>query len=528
VETISAFAASVLSAVTAPRAFAAIDVGTNSIHLVVARVLDDARFEVIAREKDMVRLGSGGGDMKLLDAAAIDRGVTSLARMKRIADISRAPVRAVATSAVREAENHDEFVRRARDEAGVSVEVVSGVEEARLIHLGILQSLPVFERRLLMCDIGGGSTELLIGQRGEVLTSRSLKLGAVRLTTRFFPGDRLHPGALTACRAFIRTSLSGLARDVATLGFDVAVGSSGTILALAGMARAAAGDTVRTLNAATLTADELASIVKQLVDAPTVASRTKIVGLDAARADIILAGALILEGVFDVFGIDQLTVSDYALREGVLLDTIQRTYGGSLHHLRDLSRSSVAALAELLDEEPTHSAHVARLALALFDATAARHGLDESGREYLEAAALLANVGLFVSHSRHHLHSYYIIRNSDRLTGLTDAEIEVIAQVARYHRKSAPKPSHEAFAALSPEEQHVVRVLAAILRVAIGLDRSHDSRVGEVAVTTERDGLVITARASAGQDLSLECYDADQRKRLLEQVLGLPITIRAA
>jgi exopolyphosphatase/guanosine-5'-triphosphate,3'-diphosphate pyrophosphatase len=513
--------------VATPGALAAIDVGTNSIHLVVARVLDDARFEVIAREKDMVRLGSGGGDMKTLDDGAIERGVESLRRMKRIADVSNAPVRAVATSAVREAENHDVFVRRARDEAGVLVEVVSGVEEARLIHLGVLQALPVFERRLLLCDIGGGSTELLIGQRGSVLASRSLKLGAVRLTARFFPGEYLHPGAVSSCRAFVRTSLSAFLKEVDTLGFGVAVGSSGTILALAAMARAAAGESLKTLNAATVTADELAGVVKNLVACPNVTSRAKLPGLDAGRADIVLAGALILEGVFEVFGIDQMIVSDYALREGVLLDTIQRTQGGSLHHLRDVSRRSVAALAELLDEEPAHSAHVARLALALFDATADLHGLDQGCREYLEAAALLANVGLFVAHSRHHLHTYYIIRNSDRLTGLTDSEIEVIAQVARYHRKSAPKPSHQAFAALSPEDQVVVRTLAAILRAAIGLDRSHDSRVADLTVTSQRGRLVITAIAAGDEDLSLECYDADQRKALLEQVLGLPITIRA-
>ena len=210
------------SAVTSPTTLAAIDVGTNSFHLVVARVVGDTRFEVIAREKDVVRLGSGGGDMKQLTPAAIQRGVDALRRLKRIADISNAPVRAVATSAVREAENNDEFVRRAREEAGVEIEVVSGIEEARLIHLGVLQALPVFERRLLLCDIGGGSTELLIGQRGTVLASRSLKLGAVRLTTRFFPGERLHPGAVSSCGTFVRSTLAPFAKEVEAHGFEVA------------------------------------------------------------------------------------------------------------------------------------------------------------------------------------------------------------------------------------------------------------------------------------------------------------------
>jgi exopolyphosphatase/guanosine-5'-triphosphate,3'-diphosphate pyrophosphatase len=291
------------------------------------------------------------------------------------------------------------------------------------------------------------------------------------------------------------------------------------------MARAEAGEPVRTLNAATLSAEELAVIVKQLVGARSVTARAKLPGLEAGRADIILAGALILEGVFETFAVDAMTVSDSALREGVLLDPIQRTHGGGLHHLRDVSRRSILALAELLDEEPQHSAHVARLALELFDATASLHRLDEGCREYLEAAALLANVGLFISHSQHHRHSYYVIRNSDRLTGLTDTEIEVIAQIARYHRKSAPKPSHPEFASLRPEDQHVVCVLAAILRVAIGLDRSHEGRVAGLDVTARGNRLTIKVRPAGQPDLGLELYAANERKGLLEDVLGRAVTI---
>ena len=220
---------------------AAIDVGTNSFHLVVARVTGEDRFEVVTSEKEMVRLGTGSGDMKRLTPEAIQRGVDTLRRMKQIADIDGAPVRAVATSAVREAENHDEFVTRAREEAGVEVEVISGVEEARLIHLGVLQAVPVFDQRLLLCDIGGGSTEVLVGEQGQVLTARSFKLGAVRLTNRFFPGDRLHPSAVSSCRTYIRSTLSPYAREVASHGFEVAIGSSGTIQAVAAIAQATTG-----------------------------------------------------------------------------------------------------------------------------------------------------------------------------------------------------------------------------------------------------------------------------------------------
>jgi exopolyphosphatase/guanosine-5'-triphosphate,3'-diphosphate pyrophosphatase len=184
----------------------------------------------------------------------------------------------------------------------------------------------------------------------------------------------------------------------------------------------------------------------------------------------------------------------------------------------------------MLDEEPEHSAHVARLALQLFDALAPLHHLGDDAREYLEAAALLANVGLFIAHSRHHLHSYYVIRNSERLLGFTDTEIEMIALVARYHRKSAPKASHPDFARLAPEEQDLVRALAAILRVAIGLDRGHEGRVTAVGVRLDGPGVVIEAAAAPGHDgdLGLELYAAGERRALLEDVLGQGVTVVAA
>ena len=209
----------------------------------------------------------------------------------------------------------------------------------------------------------------------------------------------------------------------------------------------------------------------------------------------------------------------------MLLDTVQRSRGGTLHHLRDLSRASVLHLMEQCDERPDHSREVARLALALFDATVPVHGLDEAAREYLEASALLANVGLFISHTKHHLHTYYVIRNSEHLTGFTDREIEIIAQVARYHRKSPPKPEHEAFSRLWPDDQRLVRALAALLRVAIGLDRSYERRVATVRCQDDGEHLTIELVPAGEGDITLEHYAADARKALLEEVLDRLITI---
>jgi exopolyphosphatase/guanosine-5'-triphosphate,3'-diphosphate pyrophosphatase len=513
----------------AEETLAAVDIGTNSVHGVVARftVVDGSpRFEVLEREKDVVRLGSGAGDMTELADDAIDRAVAALDRFRQVAEVHDAPITAVATSAVREANNRDLFIDRAWVEAGVHVDVISGVEEARLIHLGVLQAVPVFDRRLLLCDIGGGSTELLVGLRGEVITARSLKLGAIRLTRRFFDGNLLHPGAVDACRRHIRSTLAPFVGSVRGTELEVAVGSSGTVAALAEMAAVrATGTRPRSVSNLVLRTEELDGIVKELVAARKTEDRAALPGLDPARADIILAGSLILEQVLHELDLSELLVSDYALREGVLLDAWRRRHGGSLHHLSDIRRRSVVDLAQLMDEDPAHSAQVARLALDLFDAIAPRLGLGDDARETLEAAALLCNVGLFVSHAQHHKHSYYVIRGTDRLAGFTDHEVERIALVARYHRKSEPKAKHPEFASLDEEDQHLVRCLAGLLRVAIGLDRNHAARVSDVAVEDRGDRLTLVVEAVPGADIGLELYEAGARKDLLESVLDVPLEV---
>ncbi len=506
---------------------AAIDVGTNSFHLVIAKIKQGARFDVIEREKVTVRLGHGGGDMKQLEPDAIERGVAALARMAQLARSKNAPLRAVATSAVREAANADDFIRAAA-EVGVTVEVISGLEEARLIHLGVLQAVPVFDRRLILVDIGGGSTEILLGERGTTLDARSFKLGAVRLTDRFFPEGLVTPEAVRHCRAFIRSTLATFEGRARRIGFEVAVASSGTAEAVARAAHALAGGAeLRTYNCLTFTRGDVAAVLERLLAAPTAKARAAVPGVESDRADIIVAGTLILESVCEAFGIDELMFSEYALREGVLLDTYERHQGGSLHHLREVSRQSVRHLADRCDDDRTHSDHVARLALQLFDSTAEIHHLDRSHRDYLEAAALLANVGLVISHTKHHLHSYYVIRNTDDLTGFTDHEIEIVALIARYHRKSAPKPSHAEFGRLDAESQLAVRVLAALLRVAIGLDRSHDQRAKSVRALQDGHQLVIEVRGRRPDtDLDLEFYSAGERSSLLEEVTGLEVSFR--
>ncbi|MFP5321544.1 MAG: Ppx/GppA phosphatase family protein, partial [Acidimicrobiia bacterium] len=394
--------------------------------------------------------------------------------------------------------------------------------------------LPIYDDRVLLCDIGGGSTEVLLGQRGEVLASRSFRLGAIRLTERFLGREPVKPRHVERCRQHAETILAPFAAELAASGFDVVVGASGTIETVVAMALAARGEDagMRTLNGQRVTADEVSEVVELLASAPTVEERADLPGMDAKRADILLGGAIILEQLVRCAGIEELVFSDYALREGVLLDQARRRSGATLHHLQDLRRRSVLHLVELTDEHPEHSRETARHALGLFDDLRDVLGLDgpagEAARPLLEAAALLANVGVFISHSGHHKHSYYVIRNSEHLAGFTDREIELIAQVARYHRKSAPKSKHDEWRALRREDRELVRRLAAVLRVAIGLDRSHGARVASTDVDVDDERVRITLHPAGEAPVDLEAHAADLRSGLLADVLARPVEIAVA
>ena len=506
---------------------AAVDIGTNSFHLVIAEVEGNSgNFKILGREKEIVRLGTGSTDMKYLADDAITRGIETLKRFKGLADSADAPLRAIATSAVREANNQNEFIERALKEAGVKIEIASGFEEARFIYLGILQALPVFDKKILLIDIGGGSTEFLIGKRREVIYDNSLKLGAIRLTQRFFNSEKTESKAVKDCRKFIRGTMNPVTRQIENYSFESVIGSSGTIANIANMIRTAKnGESENRLNNFTFTKDELHEVTEKIIDAKTEKQRLKIPGLDPSRADIITAGALILEQIFKELGIKQITISDYALREGIILDIIEARLALTEHdHLSDIRYKSVKQLAENLKYEKEHSDHTTCLALSIFDQISNLHKLGSLEREYLEAATILHEAGCFVSHSQHHRHSYYLIRNSE-LLGFTENEKEIIANTARYHRKSHPKQKHEAFAKLNPQDRLIVKKLASILRIADGLDRTHSSAIKDVKCISNNGELNIILEKSSTNNtsLELEIWGAESKKALFEETYGVSV-----
>ena len=507
---------------------AAIDLGTNSFHLIVARVEPDGSFDLLTKDKEVVRLGSGAGELRRITPDAIERGIEALRRFRRVADGYGATIDAVGTSALREAANRGEFVLRARAETGIAVDVVSGAEEARLIHLGVIQTLPVFDERILVIDIGGGSTEFAVGEGTDILLARSLKVGAIRLTDRFFPEGRARPKAVTECRRYVRSFLAPAIADVQRCAPFRAVGSSGTILNMARMIAAASGrDPASISSGDEFDRDELGAMVEELLAHKSASSRASIPGLDERRRDIIVAGALLLDEIVGLLDIEWLAVSEGALREGVLLDrAARRDAPGVEHRLGDIRRRSVMRMATAFHEDMTHIERATELTLALFDGLRDEHGLDDADRDLLEAAGLLHNVGLFISHAAHHRHSYYVIRHTDQLDGFTDHEIELIAQVARYHRKSQPKSGHVEFQALDAADQRRVRLLAGMLRVGIALDRSRRGVVESVTARRGGKAIVVDVRHPAAADVSLEQYAVAERVALLASALDRPVRVR--
>ncbi len=493
------------------------------------KLLGESRFSVIAKEKVIVRLGESPSQIKHLTEEAILRGIEAMKLLALVAERTGSPVRAVATSAVREASNAEDFIERVEDETGVEIEVISGFEEARLIYLGVLQGLPVFNEKIAFFDIGGGSTEFLVGRQGRILYANSFKIGAIRMTQRFFPNERVTPEQIEACRLYIRSEIYHAAEEIKRHGISRMIATSGTAQTIAAMVIAARGAPVpESLNDLSVTRREIRDTLARILKARSFTARAALPGVDPRRADILVAGAITLATIIEDCGAESVTISSYALREGIILDTIQKMEGErkGTAHLSDLRFETVMKIGKMFDFDFDHGQQVARLALSIYDALAPLHGLEEVSREHLEAAALLHDIGYYISHASHHKHSYYLIRNTEVL-GFNNEEIAVIANVARYHRKSHPKARHPEFAELRGGDQQRVRILAAILRLADAFDRTHKNNIERIE--TSYDDLCITLHIHPhpGTTATFERWSAERKKELLEDVFKRRVVIES-
>ncbi len=505
---------------------AAIDLGSNSVHMVLVETDRSGSFRVIGAEKEMVRLGARTLARHRLPRAAMARGLEVMRKYKSLAESAGVDkILAVATSAVREAENGEDFLLRIGNELGIWPRVISGEEEARLIYLAALHSVHLQGRRTLVIDIGGGSVELALGKGRDLEHVASLKLGVLRMTEQFVHSDPLARRDEARLVRHVEEALAPHLPAIRESGYQSVVGTSGTILAVAALAlQREEGRLPESLHHVTLPVARIHATRRWLVGSDA-RERLRAGSLDERRADIVVAGAVVLDTLLERLGAEDITLCGAALREGLILDYIQE-HPRSLARASaypDVRRRSVMALAERCRYDAAHARQTARLALSLFDGTRRRHRLGASARALLEYAALLHDIGHHISYPGHHKHTYYLIKNAG-LQGFTPEDVEVLANVARYHRRGHPRKKHAGYGSLSAEQRSTVRVLAGCLRIGDALDRSHRGVVSTLAVV-ERAGRLRVECDVVG-DAALELWAVARRLELLEGALALKIRIR--
>lgn len=485
----------------------AIDVGTNAVRLELARLLPDGALETLHTERDPVRPGEGLFISGLIAPDVADRLIATLRRYAALCRRYGARVRAVATSAVREARNRDEIVRRAREEAGLALDVVSGREEARLICLGVLHGKPESARSLCI-DIGGGSTEIIYAQGEKPKELWSVDLGSVRVTELFKVRDAVNKKQLTLMRNFSREMIAETIPHPIKGAPSAAIGSSGTIGAIVAFARSEG------MGHATML--EVTRAVEVLSDL-TVEKRRK--RFDPRRADIIVAGAVVLESVMRQLKVETITAVDRGLREGILHDLVRRRRVDESDH--SLADAAIAVGHRFGFSEP-HARQVSRLALSLFDDLQRTHHLPAMARPWLEVAALLHDIGHAVNYQRHHKHTHYLIANTD-IPGLTDRERAIVGVIARFHRRSKPDPKHELLQPFTVAEVRIIRKCSTLLRVADSLDRSHHQPVQ--SIRAQLRGRSVHLKVRSKQSIDLELWDLEHEVELFREVFGKSLVV---
>jgi len=501
-----------------------IDMGTNSVRLMIAGIHPDRQCTVISRQKEMIRLGEGVFDHGFIHPQTIKKAVEVC---RNFVDMSRSfnasEIVAVATSAAREAGNRRELLARLKDDAGLELKIISGSEEARLIYLGMVKGMNL-KGKAFFIDIGGGSTELIVGDESRHCYLDSLKLGGMRLNTLHFTNQQgpIDPVQYMSAQEHIRNSAVLAMGRIRKYSLDKAFGCSGTIQSLAEIASHAfhKADEARMWR---LSLEDIRK-VSALLCSMGLEKRKSLPGMIPRRADIIISGAAILETILTDLDIDEIHVSRHELRDGLLLDYLNRRHHPLMDEL-SVRQKSVLALGRRCDFDEVHAKTVARLALELFDSAREikLHEQDSLERELLFYASLLHDIGTFLSYTRHHANSCYFIRNSD-LLGFNQEEIIIMAAVAMFHRKAIPDNDNPEFASLDQGAKDTVMVLSIMLRIAESLDRSHASLV-ESAGFLHDDNNDVILKILSSKHCKLELWGVRKHRDAFEKVFGKKLAI---
>ena len=514
---------------------AAIDVGSNSIHMIVAQIDPDGGVTTLWRMKEPTGLGRMTFPSRRINAESMNRALTTLARFQHAARAKDAEkIVAVATSAVREAANGGDLLKRAWRDLRLRVRVVSAKEEARLIYLGARHGGAfgeVADEPRLLVDIGGGSVEFIVGTNERPMTLESRKLGAARMTARYVKSDPPTKDELKALREHYRGELKEMV-DTSILpgGPGAIVGTSGTLENIAGMCGYLEKNRDPEAPKA-IVSKRLDKLVTQL-SKQTSDERALVPGLDAQRKDQIIAGVVLVQELFAALKdaelkLDSIEICGSALREGILVDYVERKLPKMRirREVPDPRRRSVLDLCRRCEWHKDHSEQVTTLTLRLFDELARLHGLGPIDRELIEYAALMHDIGWHIGGKGHHKHSAYLIRHG-KLKGFNDEEVEIMANIARYHRRKPPKNKHAEYSALAKRARRTVDVGAALLRIGDGLDRSHSAVVRDLKAKATKKQVKVALETRA--DAQLEIWGAGRKAELFESVFEVPIEFEVA
>ena len=522
------------------RPVAGIDIGTNSIHLLVAAVDTELRtFSVLLTEKSTTRLGERDPHTGDLTPAAIERAFTTLRHCRELAashGVAASDVVTAATSAVREAPNGREFLQSIQEQLGLQVDLVSGPEEARLIYLGVLSGMSFGEQPHLIIDIGGGSTELVLADGRDARVLTSTRIGAVRLQRDFVKQEPLPAQRVEFLRAFIQGSLEPAVLQVRQQlqagELPVMVATSGTALALASMAAADDPRPPLRMQGYRLSRERLDALVERLLTL-TPAQRRALPYFNERRAEIIVPGALILQTAMDMLSIGELVICERALREGLIVDWMLRNdlIVDRFAFQSSIRRRTVLHLAQRYRVDLARAERVAAHAQRLYaQSEGLLHHDDGSGEPLLWAAAILHSCGQHINIGAYHKHSWYLIRHGE-LLGYADSEHLMVAAIARYHRRSLPKKRHESWQLIEGREQRrQVAAMALLLRLAVAVDRRPEAAVADIELIRESDTscTIRLQPLEANQDLSLERWSLGACAPVVEEALGVQFKVLGA
>jgi exopolyphosphatase/guanosine-5'-triphosphate,3'-diphosphate pyrophosphatase len=501
---------------------AAIDVGTNTVRLVVAEVEADGTYRILDEEREAARLGQALASTGRLSAESVERALGAIGKMKAIAEgFEVTALRAVATSAVREASNGRAFIREALTRHNVNIEVISGEEEAQLAFRSAARHFNLENRSTALVDIGGGSLEVILTAGTVIDQVYSLPLGAVRVTEELVKSDPLREKHWKKLKKTIdRTLRDAIRRPPFTT--EMMIGSGGTFTALAHMAQWQREGRHGSVQGYMLTRADIVHLLDRLRETPLEARR-EIPGLSADRADIIVAGVSVIARLTRQLGVRQILVNERGIRDGILIGMIAAMPGQQQAPAEPADRLEwIRVLARKCRSNERHCDHVAMLAGQMFDGLHVAYDLPASSREILQAAALLHDIGYIINHSGHHKHAYHLIMHGE-LPGFSPHEVEMIANVVRYHRRAFPSKRHANLRRLGKDDRRVIARLAAILRLADGLDRAHSRLV--TGVRAEDTGKRVRLMLESSSLPQVEMWDAEQKAGLFLDVFKTPLEL---